>query len=401
LLSGSYSGCTNGVGSGCAKGDYRSGSDATVSTASSTLTTPTGAFTSADVGKYGVAVQWNGASPYTCTSNYAGWGCWNGVSCEFTVASVNSSSSINVTRGSGCGSSGIGFSASANAYWALYTDDSTAFSNAATAAHNAGVPLYVPANYQGGIGGSPKFYSGFTLQCASRATFYNPHLSPNNAYTLIMVILGGSDYTITGCTFSGTEPTDAAWQDVNRNFDLGIAIEGGATNVSFTGNTFKNFWGTYELGTSLATNVTINNNLFQNCAYYGVQLAETGGSSSVTNNTFTDCSYGSEDAGGSGSTGVDKYQQIKSNTLQVGPNGGTGFNKTQVDLNAPNEGSVFMACGKACDGGCSNTSQYTGVTCSSNTVSGAGSVIYGPPGSTFLNGATETGNTCINGCSYR
>ena len=301
LLSGSYSGCTNGVGSGCAKGDYRSGSDATVSTSSSTLTTPTGAFTSADVGKHGVTVDWAGGVPIshnstTCTAQ-AGWGCWNGVSCEFTVASVNSSSSINVTRGSGCGSSGIGFTASATAYWALYTDDSTALSNAAIAAHNAAVPLYVPTNYQGGIGGSPSFYNGFTLECASGATFYNPHLSPNNAYSGIMIILGGSGYTITNCTFSGTEPTNAAWMDVDREYDLGIAIEGGASNVSFTNNVVQNFWGTYSVGTSKATNVVITGNTFKNCEYYGVQLGETGGTSSVTNNTFIDCDYGSEDGG--------------------------------------------------------------------------------------------------------
>ena len=401
LLSGSYSGCTNGVGAGCAKGDYRANADATVSTASSTLTTPTGNFTSADVGKHGVAVQWSGASPYSGGSCNAwpGWGCWNGVSCEFTVASVNSATSINVTRGSGCGSSGIGFTASANAYWALYTDDTTALSNAIAAAQSAGKSLYVPANYVGGIGGSPNFYSGFNLQCANGGTFYNPHLSPGNANTWIMRILGGSGYTITGCTFSGTEPTNAAWQDVDRKFDLAVAIEGGASNVSFTHNTVKNFWGTYEVATSRASNVTIDTNLLQNCAYYGVQLAETAGSSSVTNNTFTDCNYGSED-GGTQPTGIDQYQQIQSNTLQVGPNGGTGYNKTQTALSLGTQGSVLAEIGKACSGVCTNTSQYTGVTFTGNTVSGAGSVIYGPPSTTPTNGASVYGNTCINGCSY-
>jgi hypothetical protein len=347
-----------------------------------------------------VLVQWNGASAYTCSLGASGWGCWNGVSCEFTVASINSATSINVTKGAYCGASGIGFTASGNAYWALYTDDSTALSNAATAAHNAGIPLYVPANYSGGIGNGPDFFNGFTLQCAGGATFYNPHLSPNSVNTWIMRTLGGSGYTITGCTFSGTEPTNAAWQDAGRNYDLAIVIENGTSNVSFTNNTVENFWGTYEFGTNHASNVVVSNNVFQNCAYYGVQFAETNGTSSVTNNTFTDCNYGSEDAG-TFATGTDANQLIQSNILQVGPNGGTGYNKTQVAISSTNQGSVFAEIGKACSGVCGNLTQYNGVTFTGNTVSGAGSVIYGPPGTTPTNGAIVSGNTCINGCSYQ
>jgi hypothetical protein len=404
LLSGSYSGCVNGVGSGCAKGDYRSDSNATVSASSSTLTTSTGNFTSGDVGKKGIALQLNG-TPYVCSTPYSGWGCWNGYSCEFTVASINSSNSINVTKGAGCGSSGIGFNSSSNAYWALYTDDTSALVNAVTAAQNTAVPLYVPANYKGGIGGSPNFYNGFNLQCASGATFYNPHLTGapylpfSNVQTWIMRILGGSGYTINGCTLSGTEPPNSAWMDINREWDLGIIIDK-ASNVSFTHNIVKNIWGTEAVGTSGATNVVIDSSVFQNCEYYGVQFAEVGGSSAVTNNTFTDCSYGSEDDNGY-PAGIDKYQTIQGNTIQVGPNGGTGYNKTQSSLGLGSSGSVMMACGLACDGTCTNTSQYVGVTCSNDTVSGPTSVIYGPPGGSFLNGAIETGNTCINGCSYR
>ena len=171
-------------------------------------------------------------------------------------------------------------------------------------------------------------------------------------------------------------------------------------NVSFTNNVVQNFWGTYSVGTSKATNVVITGNTFKNCEYYGVQLGETGGTSSVTNNTFIDCDYGSEDGGAN--TLSDENQTIQSNKIQVGPNGGTGENKTQNNTVGDGTlGSVMMSCGLACSGGCSNTSEYIGVTCSGNTVSGAGSIIYGPPGSAFLNGATETGNTCNNGCSYR
>lgn len=58
LMTGTYTGCTTGVGSGCAKGDFSWGSDATTNNGSTMLTTPTGNFTSADIGKSRVAVQW-------------------------------------------------------------------------------------------------------------------------------------------------------------------------------------------------------------------------------------------------------------------------------------------------------------------------------------------------------
>jgi hypothetical protein len=276
--------------------------------------------------------------------------------------------------------------------------------NALTAASNAGVPLYVPSNYHGGIITGRQYFAGFNLQCAAGGTFYNPHLSPNSINTWIIRADGGSGYTINGCTFSGTEPTNAAWQDAGRNYDLAVIIENGTSNVSLTNNIVENFWGTYEFGTNGTSyqvkNVTVSNNVFQNCAYYGLQFSATGGTSSATNNTFTDCNYGSEDSG-TLSTGIDANQLIQSNTLQVGPNGGTGYNKTQIAISSTNQGSVFAEIGKACSGSCGNPTQYNGVTFTGNTVSGAGSVIYGPPGTTPTNGASVSGNTCINGCSYQ
>jgi hypothetical protein len=235
------------------------------------LTTSTGAFSSADIGKHGVAVQWNGASAYSCSLGASGWGCWNGVSCEFTVASINSATSINVTKGAYCGASGIGFTASGNAYWALYTDDSIALYNALTAASNAGVPLYVPSNYHGGIITGRQYFAGFDLQCAAGGTFYNPHLSPNSINTWIIRADGGSGYTINGCTFSGTEPTNAAWQDAGRNYDLAVIIENGTSNVSLTNNIVENFWGTYEFGTN-GTSYQVKNAL--TTASNSAQLAE-------------------------------------------------------------------------------------------------------------------------------
>jgi len=396
LLTGSYSGCTNGVGSGCAKGDYRSGSDATVSTNSSTLTTPTGNFTSADVGKRGVAVDWSAPNftGGTCSvpGQSSGYGCYAGVSCPFTVSTVNSSTSINVTLGSGCGGSGIGFNSSANAYWAVYTNDTMALGNALAAATTAGQPLYVPANYKGGIASSADLFSGVMLQCASGAIFYNPNLTTTG--TSIMRFLGGSNYTITGCTFSGTEPTSGAWADLRRQVDMSVVVEGGATNVSINNSTFKNFWG-ITLDFSSATNAVVSNNTFQNCGQgEGVQFAETGGTSSASNNTFVDCNWDSED-GAPEAPSVDSYQTIQSNTL-IAVNG-TGYYRTQTALGLDSQGSVFLACGSACSGGTCNSNQYTGVTCSGDTVSGTNSVIQ----TSNQHGATVTGNTCNGGCSYK
>jgi hypothetical protein len=394
LLTGSYSGCTNGIGSGCAKGDYRSGSNATVSTSSSTLTTPTGSFTSADIGKRGVAVDWNATNVAGCSSGYGpGYACYTGVSCPFTVSAVNSSASITVSPGSGCGSSGIGFNANGNGYWAVYTDDSSALSNALSAATGAGRSLFVPANYKGGILNGPSMPANANLQCAAGGTFYSPRLDASQTQILLIT---GTTATITGCTFSGTEPVGGAWNDPTRSYNGAITIFGGS-NTLISGNTFENFWGTYAVGTSPATNITIDSNTFQNCAYYGVQFNSTGGSpgSFVTNNNFSDCNYGSED-GGAQPASVNISQFIEHNDM-FPTNGGSGYNRSQTSLGLGTKGTVFMDPGLACSGGTCGSNEYIGVSLMSNHVHGPASAII----NRNVHGATVSGNTCDSGCTYQ
>ena len=389
LLTGSYANCTNGTGSGCAKGDYRFGSDARVSSNSYTLSTVSGSFTAADVGKHGVAVDWTAGN--TTSGCWSGYACFAGVSCSFTVNSVNSSTSITVTPVSGCGASGIGFNANSAGYWAVYTDDTAALGNALSAAASAGEALYVPAKYHGGILSGASVPSNTTIQCEPGATFYNPNMTTSGSEVLE---IDGSNTSITGCTFGGTEPTSGAWYDVNREYDVVIAIFGG-DNVSISGNTFENIWGTYVVGTSPATNVTISNNTFQNCAYYGVQLAECGGTSgcNVNNNKFIDCYYGSEDAGAY-PAGTDR-ESIQYNTMYPSANGGSGYYRSQRSLGLFSYGSVNMDAGSACSGGTCNADQYLDVYMENNNVSGSNSKIMQSP---F--GATVTNNICNNGCSY-
>ena len=391
LRTGSYANCTNGTGSGCARGDYRFGSDATVSSNSYTLTTPSGSFVAADVGKRGVTVDWTAGN--TTSGCWSGYGCFAGVSCSFAVKSVNSSTSITITPVSGCGASGIGYNASGAGYWAVYTDDATALGNALNAAASAGKALYVPSGYSGGILSAVTVPSNTTIQCGdSSATFYNPNLTPGGSKTLLV---GGSNSSVTGCTFAGTEPPNGASYDPTREYDVTISIFGG-DNISVTGNIFKNIWGTYVVGTSPATNVTISNNTFQNCGYYGVQLAECGGTPgcAVTSNTFIDCNYGTEDASAY-PVGTDQ-ETITFNTMYPSSNGGSGYYRTQHSLGLGGYGSVFMDSGTACSGGACTSNQYLGVFMENNNVSGSSSQIL----QSGNHGATVLNNTCSGGCSY-
>jgi Right handed beta helix region len=188
-----------------------------------------------------------------------------------------------VALGAGCGSSGIGFTSTGQAYWEIFTDDSLADQNAAVAAAAAGEQLYVPANYNGGLVSGLVLPPNLTIACAQGATFHNPNLTTSGSY--VMQIDGSGD-RITNCTISGTEPISGAWYDVNREYDVGIEIFGGS-NVTISGVTMENLWGTYALGTSPATNLTATNNTYKNNAYYGVQLAECTGCH-VTNSIFSD-----------------------------------------------------------------------------------------------------------------
>jgi hypothetical protein len=100
---------------------------ATVSADSFVLSAPHGNFTSADLGKRGVALDWHGGN--STSGCWSGYSCFKGLSCQFTVSAVNTSTSITVKPVAGCGSSGVGFDASGDAYWSVYSDDSIPLSH--------------------------------------------------------------------------------------------------------------------------------------------------------------------------------------------------------------------------------------------------------------------------------
>jgi hypothetical protein len=405
LWAGPYSGCP---GSGCAKGDYRFAADATVSKNSFVLTTPSGSFTSGDVGKRGVAVDWN-APNVPCGAPWApAYGCYTGVSCAFVVSAVTSASSITVTPVGGCGKAGIGFNSSGAGYWAVYTDDWAAVQNAVSAA--AGGTLTVPAAYKGsGYAAAGVSIPGNTaISCAPGATFYNSRLDTvQNTY--VFGIYSGPAVTITGCTFTGTAPAFGAYYDPTREYNLTIAMFS-VDAVSITGNTFRNMWGTNVIETGNVTNLNISNNTFQNNAFYGVQLGTARGSSPgtvVSNNTFIDTFAGSEDpsnqCGGSACVAPypNGYQLWTGNTFYTTAQGGTGYHRTQIASGLSSVGALWLDCGTSASGATPDPGEYTGVTCQNNHVSGPNTHIFPAAGTAYPNGYGEVmiGNVCDNGCN--
>lgn len=397
LINGPYASCP---GSGCAKGDYRLGSDATVSATSYVLTSPTASFTSEDIGKNGVAVDWNGPN-VACGSPWNGWGCYTGVSCAFKVAAVNSSTSISVTPLSGCGSSGIGFNAAGNGYWSVYTDDGIATQNAVKAA--AGGTLIVPSDYHGASfsAAGTTLPANTSVQCSPGATFYNVRFD-TVANTYVFVV-SGNNVSVNGCSFIGTEPTSGAWYDPRREYNVTISIFN-SDATSITGNTFKNMWGTYVVGTGHTTNTNISNNLFQNNAYYGTQLSGSGGHNPgtvISKNTYIDCFAGTEDAGSLGS-GANSDQLYADNTISVANPGGSGYNRTQIaSKQSFSFGSVWLDCGTSASGATPVWGEYTGVACTNNHVSGLDSHIFPAAGTNYPSGYGEvlSNNVCDNGCN--
>ncbi|HEX4499829.1 MAG TPA: right-handed parallel beta-helix repeat-containing protein [Scandinavium sp.] len=401
ILTGTYQGCNAGQGAGCAKGDVVSGDDGTVSSNSWMLTSNAGKFTPAMVGKRISIIQWNGtATAAACGGTWAGYGCYNGVACEGVVAQYNSSSQITVSKSALCGSSGIGFNQSDGAGWFVGSDDSAAIAAALAQAKTNGQSLVFPANYTGLVFSPVTPPSNATIQCADGATLIEPHFSTATDQIFKVTATG---FKIDGCTLSGIEQPGAPWYDPAREYNLGISIytgKGSAT-TTITHNIFRNFFGTYAVGTSGASNVVIDDNLFQNNGYYGVQLNQTNGATSVQRNRFEDSNYGSED-GGPMPAGGNANQQILNNVFRlVNANGqGTGYSRSQKAVNGFCHGSVFLDPGRFASGGTPAPGQYNGLTVSGNDLQGAGMQFFGGPDCTTHNyGAVLSNNICTNGCT--
>lgn len=297
----------------------------------------------------------------------------------------------------GCGQSGI-IKANAGSntwYWAVYSDDSNALNNALNAA--AGSTLIVPSNYSGGIYTGVSIPSNTTVSCVSGGRFNDPHFNTSTTF----LFTAGSGSTITGCTISGTQNPSGPFYDVIREYNIPVGIF--SSNFTFTNNVVENIWGTYAVGTSGAKSVTISNNTFKSCGYYGVQLAEAGGGpgttnggnpTKVSNNTFTDCIEGSED-GGPSSAEPNRDQLIQNNVVGLGIGQGSGYYHTRKAVGGYYAGSVWLNCGTAASGGTPTSTQYTGVTCTGNTITGTDSKFF----YNLSYGETQSGNSCTSGCA--
>jgi hypothetical protein len=406
LMSGPYAGCP---GAGCANGDYRSGADGTVSTGSWVLTTPSGSFSQADVGKRGVALDWN-APNQECSSaglGWAGWACYMGGSCQFTVSSVNSSTSINVSPVTGCASSGIGFNSSAGVYWAVYSDDSTALQNALNAA--AGKTLSVPATYNGGIFTGALIPSSTTIQCASGATFNDPRLDRISGWTWLLTFKG-NDSLVTRCKFNGTEPLGGGWHDPTRERNTILADWGPNNGNAATFNTFQNVWGTFVVQADGSTNFTFSNNTCRNTAENCLQMNTTGGTPGavVQNNVLVDSNLQVEDSANvpisssciSNGTGCPN-QSILISGNDISAVLGCGYSRSQAALGLWFDSTAHLDCGTSASGGHPGTNEYLGVTCSDNHVHGINSALFPAPGTNYPTGYGEvmSNNICDHGCN--
>jgi hypothetical protein len=206
---------------------------------------------------------------------------------------------------------------------------------------------------------------------------------------------------------SGTEQPGNPFYSVLREYDLAISIftgKGSSIRTDITHNTFKNFWGTYTVGTSNATGAVINDNFFGNCAYYGIQENQAGGTNPTTQverNRFEDCNYGSED-GNPMPSGGNSQQEILNNTFRlVNSNGcGTGYNCTQKSVSGlGSHGALFVDTGMFASGGTPTSGQYSGVVVQGNDMQGAGiNFMAGTNCSSNPYGAIVSDNICSNGC---
>ena len=400
LLSGSYANCTNGTGRGCAKGDYRFVNDGTTSVNSFTITAPDleacdggsvpcPAGQTTDVGKHGVALQYDG--PSAPSTVFAGWAGYLGVSCPFVVTAVNSPTSITVrslaTGTYSCGDSGVNFTDLGNAYTAIYTDDTAAVQNAVSRAASAGQTLLVPSNYVGGIYSAVVPPGNANIQCESGGTFYNPNFGSSSHSSIFQIQADGD--SITGCNFRGTNRPNAALFDVERIFDDAVDVYH-TNKFSFQGNDVENIW-TCAAGVNIsgrpAQNITVTSNTFKNCACNGVQI-DQGNNNMITNNYVEDCGLDLEAGLGDLNANING-NSISFNTIKTV--NGDGYSRVLSSLGLGNLGGALLSCGAAPQ----QAGLYVGNSCNNNSVSGPTSnIIYAP-----ITGVTLQNNSCTNGCA--
>jgi hypothetical protein len=155
------------------------------------------------------------------------------------------------------------------------------------------------------------------------------------------------------------------------------------------------------VGTSGANGAVINDNVFDDCGYYGVQNNQAGGQSPATQvqrNLFQDCNYGSED-GSAQPAGGNSGQNISNNTFRVVNPYGTGYGHSQAQIGGYSHGYLFVDPGTYASGSSPASGQYSGVTVSGNDMQGNGLRFFaGTNCTTNKYGAVISGNSCTNGC---
>jgi hypothetical protein len=346
------------------------------------------------VGKKISLMQYNGtATSAACHGNWSGYGCYNGVSVEAQISSVQSDSQLTMSKSAG-------FDETNGAGWFIGSDDSSAIANALNQAKSNGESLVFPGNYSGLVYTAVNPASNTSIKCASGATLWNPHMTTGQT-TIFKVTNTG--FSIDNCTLNGTESSTRQWYDPEREYDVQLQLFTGSGSVrtDITRNHFHRSWGTYVIGTSGAAGAVITGNSLDTCAYYGVQLNKTKTGSvptQVKDNSFVDCNYGSED-GGPNPAGSNSEQQIMNNTFRIGPNGGTGYYRSQSTVGGGSHGALFIDSGLYASGSTPNPGQYSGVTVSGNDMRGPG-VRFMVADDCVSNpwGASVHDNVCTDGC---
>jgi hypothetical protein len=371
VLTGTYTGCTAGVGSGCVKGTGRTGTDGTWSSGT-TFTSASGSFTSGDTGKSIWIVERNLDAL--------------GVTYTGTVIFVNPTT---LTLSSTPSFSG----AISNAYWVLGVDDGPNLLNAIglgdvlipAGTYVTATQVRLTTNYH-------------NIQCQDGAILINPQHtnSPGNS---IFAFLPSNYSSIIGCNLQGTNvPPNGSTSpgyDINTEFNFLVSIGNSSIGDLIQGNHFAYGWANSELILNSSTTTAVNqnviiNNFFEQCGHYGTAITE-GNNNVFEYNRVVDCDTGSEANSGDPTNGSLNTGNIYRYNQFVCVNG---------DRGTSGQGCMYLS------GGNASGVNYGGNQVLNNSLSGCGSVTCsgGSSGVHILQAnapgpAVYTNNQCGSGCS--
>jgi hypothetical protein len=371
VLTGTYTGCTAGSGSGCVKGNARTGTDGTWSSGN-TFTAASLNATSADTGK---SIWITERNLDTIGTQFSG-----------TVTFVNSTTLTLSATPSFSGSM-------TNAYWVLGVDDGTNLTNAI-----ASGDIFIPAGTyltQNSINITTNYHN---IQCADNAILITPHHGSGGS--AVFSLTGASYNSIIGCNIQGSNvPIDgstAPGYDINNEFDIPVYIKSGSNNNFFAGNHFAYSWGNSEFlltcGTACSggNSNTIVNNWFEQGGHYCWSISE-GNNNIFEYNKMVDCDSGSEGNPGDPTNGSLNTGNIFAYNKLLCVNG---------DRGTSGQGCMYLTGGNAAG------VNYGGNQVFNNQLSGCGSLTCsgGSSGIRILEAnapgpAIYTNNQCGSGCS--